>query len=390
MFAIAGWITVKQSLAMTLKERPAQAHSLSPGDGQLTGRYALSLVDATPDPAELSRVAQLARLAIRQDATSVRGIAALGLVEQVRGHGDTARKLFAYAQSLSRRELQVQLWAIEDAVARDDIAGAVRSYDIALRTSRVAPDLLFPILGKALDDGAIRSALVKTLADRPVWAPSFFLYSSANGPEDGVFAFFGELARAGVDVTEEPRARLIARLWSRNAYDRAWALYLGEQQTARRDRSRDPTFSARSEIPTLFDWSPVNSVGISTTIEPGRPRGVVDFFAPSSVGGPALQQALLLPAGRYRLEGHSMSVEQPDSTLPYWSLACADGREIGRVPVTNSARNNGRFAGDFVVPANCPAQRLTLVIRASSSASGSGGQFDFVQLAPAPGPRGRS
>src|SRR3546814_17422634 len=74
-------------------------------------------------------------------------------------HGDRAggERLLAYSQTLSRRDLRTQLMAIELAVARDDIPSALRHYDIALRTKKNAPDLLFPVLTSALTNPTIRT-----------------------------------------------------------------------------------------------------------------------------------------------------------------------------------------------------------------------------------------
>lgn len=80
---------------------------------------------------------RLARLALRQDPTAVAALATLGLNAQIRGDTNSARRYFAYSDKLSRRSLTTRLWAIEDAVARDDIPAALRNYDVALRTSAI-------------------------------------------------------------------------------------------------------------------------------------------------------------------------------------------------------------------------------------------------------------
>lgn len=377
-----GYFATTQSLAIAFKERPAAAYALAPSNGQITGRYALSLIDATPSPAELAQVTRLAQRAVAEDATSVRGAAALGLVAQIKGDTPAARRSFAYAQKLSRREFQVQLWAIEDAVARNDIPGALHQYDLALRTSRTAPDVLYPVLAGAIEDAAIRQAMVRTLANRPIWAPAFTLYASANSPERAVLALFTGLNATGIEVTEEPRARLINRLLSANMTAEAWNFYVQGRPGLRRTVSRDPRFKAQLQIPTLFDWSPVESAGVSAVIQPGEEGGIVDFSAPASVGGVALQQVQVLPAGVYRISGRSMNIDQPDSSRPYWSLSCTDGREIGRVVLPNSAYGRGAFTGTFRVPSGCPAQRLALVLKPSDSISGTSGQIHSAQLVP--------
>src|SRR3546814_9998889 len=70
--------------------------------------------------------------------------------------------------------------AIELAVARDDIPSALRHYDIALRTKKNAPDLLFPVLTSALTNPTIRTELVKTLGGRPKWSNDFISHAARS------------------------------------------------------------------------------------------------------------------------------------------------------------------------------------------------------------------
>ena len=149
VLTVLGYFSVAYTLGYLLRENPAYAYSLASGDGRVTARLSQAVLTAKPAAPERDRATRLAWLALRQDPTAVRAAITLGLSAQLGGEINGARRLFAYAQALSRRELQTQLWAIEDAVSRDDITGALRQYDIALRTSRKAPDLLFPVLASA-------------------------------------------------------------------------------------------------------------------------------------------------------------------------------------------------------------------------------------------------
>lgn len=147
--------------------------------------------------------------------------------------------------------------------------------------------------------------------------------------------------------------------------------------------SRDPNFGATLKLPAAFDWIPIETTGISTSIQSAPEGGVFEFAAAPSVGGLLLQQVQMLPPGAYVLEGHSAEVDQPANTRPYWTLACRDGRELGRIELPNSTVTSGRFAGRFVVPADCPVQTLALNARASSAISGTTGKIDWALLQPA-------
>jgi hypothetical protein len=292
--------------------------------------------------------------------------------------------LFAYSQILSRRDLTTQIWAIEDAVGRGDIAGALRHYDVALRTNRTAPDLLYPVLADAIGDAAIRAELVRTLAAKPAWGASFVDYVAVGGSDPQATAsLFRSLGRTGVPVSARGRTALIGKLMARGEYEDAWAFYASVHPGADRRRSRDPRFTGDAQNPSPFDWFTVNDAGISTTIQRGEQGGIVDFSAPSSIGGPLLRQMQLLPAGRYVLSGRSAGINQPEASRPYWMLACLDGRELGRIILPNSGEGQARFAGQFIVPAACPAQYLSLVARPSDEVSGVSGQIEEAILRPA-------
>lgn len=382
--AVLGINAVSYSIAAAVRKGdPELAHRLAPHDGQITGTLAQKLLTPKASGSDRAHAEQLARDALLQDPTSVRGAVTLGLATQIRGDAARAQKLLAYSDRLSRRELAVQLWGIESAVARNDIPGALRQYDIALRTSRVAPDLLYPVLGSAAADPAVRVALTRTLAAKPAWSESFFNHASTFTEPRAAAQLFRDLARRGVQIGGEPRARLVNRLIEANLDGEAWSYYLSLRPGADRRQSRDPNFSANLDVPTAFDWAVIDNAGISAAFRQAGDAGLFDYAAPPSIGGKVLQQMQLLPPGVYRLEGNGVGIDQPLDTRPYWLLACRDGRELGRLVMPNSAEGRGAFAGRFLVPAGCPVQILSYVLRPSNSVTGSAGQIDRASLVPA-------
>ncbi|UVO50916.1 hypothetical protein M0208_10460 [Sphingomonas sp. SUN019] len=386
-FAVLGYFAVTGALARVLRSTdPARAHGLAPGDARINATFAQRLVvDPQASAADRQRADTLARTALRTDPTTVLAASALGIDTQARGDTAAARRLFIYAQRLSRRELVVQLWAIEDAVGRGDITGAIRQYDIALRTSRTAADVLFPILAAAIADPAIQKALTRTLAAKPTWADSFINYVGTQGPDvEATASLFSRLHHASVPVSGMAQGAVINALIQKGQIDRAWSYYARMRRSADRQRSRDPRFAAVLDAPSPLDWNVVDVAGGSTSIQRSAAGSFFDFAVSPTVGGALLQQVQLLLPGSYRLSGHSMNLDQPRESLPYWTLVCSGGRELGRVDMPRSAQADGVFAGRFYVPAGCPVQVLTLFARPSSATSGVSGQIDRVQLAPLP------
>lgn len=380
-----GTFSVAHSLAYTVRAvAPERAHALAPWDGRITAILSEKLSGPGARPADRQLADSLARQALRQDATAVSAVATLGINAQIRGDTATARKVFAYSELLSRRDQRTRLWAIEDAVGRGDIPGALRNYDIALRTSRIAPDLLFPVLVEAISDDDIRASLVRTLAQRPAWGEQFVAYVSGNGPDARATAkLFEALQQRHIVQSDGAAAALIARLLAEGRVVEAWRYYSSITAGVDRRLSRDPNFLADRTTPSPFDWTPINDSGIAATIQRGERGGIFDFSVPPSLGGRLLEQTQWLPSGSYVIEGRTTGIEQPDAVLPYWTLRCGDGRELGRVVMSASTRNNGRFTGRFEVPANCPVQQLTLMARPTEQMAGTTGQINTVQLRPA-------
>lgn len=380
---VVGTLGVVQSLGLALQHMPERAHAIARSDGHIMARVAQKLLVSNPSAMGQAAAGRLAREALRQDPTAVRAVTTLGLIAQSGGRTEEARRLFSYANALSRRELQTQLWAIEDAVGRNDIRGALAQYDIALRTSRHAPELLYPVLAAALSDPAIRDELARTLGRRPSWSPTFVTYLAEQPLDPPATAdLFAKLRRTGLPVPEEASALLIAALANKGMWDLAWSYYATVRVGADRRQSRDPDFSTSIKFPSLFDWMPVNGGGVATSLQSGERGGAFVFSAPPSANGLLLQQAQMLAPGSYRLEGRSSGVDLPVTSQPYWALSCRGGPELGRIAVSSSAQANGIFAGRFVVPTGCPLQTLALVARPSESMSGSSGQIDRVQLRP--------
>lgn len=378
---LVGYYSVTFSIAQAVVgSNPELAYRLAPYDGRITAAYATSLAGEDALPSDRARADVLARRALQQDPTAVAAAATLGLNADLGGDSATARRYFAYAHRLSRRDLRTQLWMIEDAVNRGDLDATVGHYDATLRVFPELGEYLYPIMDEANTEPVIQRAFIKTLATKPLWGEGFinFIALKSTDPKAAADLFTG-LERAGVALPETARVHLVSALLTAGQFDTAWSYYSTIRPSVDRRRSRDPEFAATTETPSPLDWTPVNDGSGPTTSMHG---GIFDFAAPASIGGPILQQVQLLPPGTYRLSGHSIGIDQATGARPYWTLTCQGGRELGRVEVPNSTTANGNFTGTFTVPVDCPTQTLVLIVRPSDAVSGLSGQFDRVELAP--------
>ena len=380
--AVLGFASITFSVAQVIAKRdPMLAHGLAPYDGRITAKAATVLAGAEANAADRRRADDLARQALRQDATAVLAISTLGLNADLRGDKNGARRLFAQAQHQSRRDLRTQLWMIEDAVERGSIPEALKHYDRALRVAPQLGELLYPVLATANAEAAVRRELARTLAGRPSWGESFISYASRSAPDlRAVAALFLDLRQLGVTVPQPSRAAVVDGLIASGRVYDAWRYYALDRPGVDPRRSRDPHFSAGLTTPSQFDWVPIDDAGVTTAMS----DGVVDFVAAASTGGPLLRQVQVLPPGTYRLLGRSEGVDQAPQSRPYWTLQCQDGRELGRVPLPASAEAKAPFAGMFNVPVGCPVQTLVLVAQTSDAMTGLSGRIERAELAPLP------
>lgn len=380
--AAAGLWIGSQTLAANVAKRDLdRAAGLAPADAGIAGARARARIDA----GDAAGAVPLARRALRRDPTIVPAVQTLGLAAE--GTGDRARaaRLLAYAQRLSRRDLQTHLWAIETHVARGDTARVIVHYDLALRTSLPARDILFPILGGAVAEPAIAGPLTARMAARPAWAEPLVAYLAGDRAVDPHVAvrFLAVARRGGVPVPATAAAALSARALEAGDAATAWAAYQLARPGADRRSVRDPGFARIPADPAPFDWSLGNDGSILShpVVEGGRGR--LEIEAGSGAVGPAAHQMQMLPPGRYRLVADAGAIA-PGARL-VWTLGCREGAELMRLTITGPARRH--VGPPFAVPPRCPVQALTLTADASESAEGLMTAVSRVAIVPAAGLR---
>ncbi len=383
--AVLGYHSIAFSIAqVAVRSRPQTADKIVGYDGRLIADHAATLLTPDVTPAGRFEAAALSRKALRRDPTTVLAAATLGIVTLSTGDAVEARRLLQYAQALSRRNVQTQLWSIEDAVGHGNILRALHWYDITLRTKPEMSDVLYPVLAQASRDPTIRAALIRTLVGKPSWSDSYVGYAAAqkDDPQNTAALFIG-LRDRELSISPPAETAVVNTLLNAGKIDQAWRYYTTIRPGADRFRARDPHFTAMLEAPSAFDWTPLSDNSIAASIQRTRDGGMFEFTAPASVGGPVLQQVQWLPAGTYHLTGHSSGIAQNDRELPYWALICrGDGRELGRVAVPNSERSGGMFVGTLTVPTNCPVQTLTFFVQPSDAISGMLGRISRLSLLP--------
>lgn len=381
VLTIGSYATLSAYAVAVKSSRPEMAYKLMSRDADVKAAMAERLLTTAPGPAARSQADLLARQALLRDPLNVSAVATLGLLAQVRGDVSDARRFFAYAQHLSRRDYRTQIWAIEDSVGRNDVDDALRHYDIALRTHKTAPALLFPILAQALTDVPIRTGAEALLLRGPPWGGSFLSFISEDRDPLVATDLVYRLTRRGYPVPITAKHNLIGSLVKAGELDQAWRLYSVNQPNIVRYRSRYPDFAQPAYAASAFDWNPANDGPISATIDRTDTGSVLNFSVSSGSGGMIVQQLQYLPPGRYALTGKIAGARQPTELSPYWTLTCLDGRELGRQSM-GGGNDTMDFVANFTVPVGCSGQWLRLIARPSDAIEGVTGTIAYAQLRP--------
>lgn len=371
--------STQYSLALVLRRSaPETALTLAPNNARVLAALSASAFETpTPSPAVRARASRQAKAALMREPGNVSAAATLGLLAALEGRPNEARAFFNYSAVRSRRDLRTQLWLIEDAVARDNLTNALTHYDVALRASKVAPDVLFPILVSATSDAEVRAAIGAVLRKDPPWRAAFEGYL-ANNTRDfpAAIALFTSMLRAGEPPSSGSENAVLTNMVAAGQVDAAWQYYHLRNPRSATMQPRNATFAPDRADGSPFDWSLVNDNGISSALGSDAGGGALSFEVSRSVAGAVTQQLQRLAPGRYRLSGRSRVLQEEAAGYVRWEVVCADGRPLGIAEVRPSKEDPEAFATNFEVPAvNCGTQLLRLVVLPSDSAEGISGEM---------------
>lgn len=366
--AVLMWVSVGVTLTMVVgRTNPDLALRWWPWGAVPKATEAAKLVmDQGVSPSGLARAERLSREAILREPISVEAWRALAMVKAHQGKTGEADRLFAHAETLSRRDLPTELWQIEAAVRRGDIPGALTHYDRALRTSRAAPDLLLPALVAAADDPEIARPLSQFLARRPNWWVQFMLRAIKDGKNAQVLDDFGHSLK--LTLRDPQDADIANRIIDRMVGDRYYAdalAYYGELTGDRKAAGalvRDGEFN-RDPAVLPFDWWFANDPDLAASREVfGQGDIRLNVHAGSGKGGEVARQLLVLSPSRYEIAGRAgAGGEQFAGQSPSLVIRCLGGASLLTRELPVAGGSGMKFGFSFVVPeTGCAAQWLSV------------------------------
>ncbi|WP_169746362.1 tetratricopeptide repeat protein [Sphingomonas changbaiensis] len=367
LFLVLGlWLVLAVGVAGVLRDvQPRLALTWAPWDARAKAKMAEGVMAGKRDGASLTRARSLSESALARDPMSIVALRNIGLIDGLTGHIAEARRTLTLANKLSKRDLGVHLWLIEDAVSRNNIDQALLQYDEALRTSSSARDLLIPILVKATDDPAISEPLRRFVARRPSWAPDFFSRLADNGPSSAPISAFAQSwgayrERDNWGVVQ----KLINRLYRDRRFGEAHGLFLATVgiPPARAPLVYNGDFETTPYF-SPFDWQLINDEVSNASIDRMEGHGAL-FSTIQGSRANAATITLVLSPGSYAITSTARSLDSSQGANGRWLIRCEDAvrDELVSAPFesSNLSGDLGASARFKVPPQGCRAQTLVL------------------------------
>lgn len=325
---------------------------------------------------------EAARLALRYAPLNAPLLRTIGLSKSLAGDDAGGRRIMQLAERVSRRDVLLQMWLIEDAVSRGNLEEALDHYDIALSISTTVQPLLFPILTSALSEPDIVTGVGRSIAQRRPWTDAFLDYAISNGRPAEVAAL---ILRSGAYRRPEMVDRqqdLLGRFAGEG--DIAGALRYAEAlPEADHDALSTFGFSPRSTARRFapLTWRLSDSGDVQAALE-GDDRLSVN--ATTGAEGVAVLRIVALPAGHYRFRQRVSVDAQSAPASATWHWACVAPKRSHPIGAVGAPVAPGTHSQEVVieVPKNCAGVRMELRVRGGDTLEPSQIAIDRVDLRP--------
>lgn len=358
---------------MNLPRRPEQAIRFRGDDGAALSRLAERRLGIGADPRQLAAARVEARAALLRSPLEAGAMRALGSAAAREGRLDDADRFMAAASRRTLRHTRTQLWHVYRGLQLGDAARIALAADTVLRRRPAESDGLFPILLHLVQsEPATGGPVAERLALGPPWRSGFIDWAAEDGPTPLIaYRLLSGLRATDRPPTDREMAAYLRRLIKDDQHQAAyvaWAQHLPRDRRRRFDLVYDGGFDRAPGI-APFDWTTGSDPALM--VEIGAPLGGGQALFVETMGGgaaTAVEQMLVLPPGRYRLTGRSLTETGIEPERLVMQVACIrDARTRG---VLLGATSPGAesldwrpIAVDFTVPPQCPAQRLAVLSR---------------------------
>lgn len=372
-FSFAGAVT-----SAVHRRNPDAALRLTPDDAvalatQADRRFAAAGTRGASDPEILAQ----ARESLKRQALNPIALRLIGINASMTGGFPAGRSAMAAANRLSRRDLATQFWLIEEAVSRNDVAGALNHYDHALRTKPGSQQVLFPVMTVAAEDPALWSAFGRYVREPAPWLGDFARYAVRNTKQPGVFAQF--LQRTGGlprnDVFAALEAELLKRLVEAGAFADA-SRYYRTLDGANPAILTNAGFTAATieERFAPLTWELFASPGISGAFLRDEKGDTVRLHAmmETSATGAVARKIVYATPGNYRFRALQRTADASEGASARWEIRCGDSRSNNVLWSKDAPLHLESIVIEDIVaiPAGCQAITLRLMASAGTAPNG--------------------
>lgn len=361
---------------------PTIAYAMRPDDAATFAALIDRRIADGKDTPLSAREIEIGRRAVSRSPINRAAVRILGVDAAMRGDA-AADRIMAIADRLSKRDAGTQLWMIERAVQRNDVAGAITHYHYALTLHPRLEPVLFPILANAIAEEPIRAALRPYILRQVRWVSPMLFHAIIHGDPRNVLYLLSPIAnRIHSDAMDGVNARLISNLAE------AGEVIAARDYALRATRGVDATALARlAASPTTTDgrlgnlaWSIDATSGITAS---ANEDGGFDIQIDPLANGLVLSRILPVKGGRqYRFAMRVNPGQRQSEATWRWRLSCVPGN--GQTPFwwqeLSAGGEAGVFERDVTVPGNCRGIRFALSARGGDgqeTASVSVGQLSF-------------
>lgn len=356
-------LALQAASSVTERSAPEFAISLNPANGMAAEQAAHSRFSdassdgATPDPARVAKAAAQARsLALASYASEPLTPKSLTVIALATTDLDLRGQILDFATRLNRRDLALQLAALDFSVQNDRAIAAINTLDQLLRVHPQYSDQFFPSLQQAMLVPETEATFAKLLDGSSPWHHAFAMFTVRDAASRLRLARL----RSRISITDERfDGQLISGLAEQGELETAAQVY--RQVTKSDDRLRDGAtiLSWRGEYPP-FDWQFLDRKEIRA--KPGPSGDRLEIFIRPGQGGIIASRIIRLPEGASGKLSFKL-----DSTRPIipgrvrMSLFCGTEKELVIVTELKSGDNSISFTPNKVT---CAALRVEIYARA--------------------------
>jgi len=250
------------------------------------------------------------------------------------GETDKAQRLVRAMQKLTRRDRVANFWLVEDYGKREDLPNMLKYYDLTLRTSNSAREILVPQLVSVMDQSEAVGPMSELLAKDPSWADQFWgrlVRTKSSLPHTGLLRM--QMITRQIAPAQEIDDLLVKQLVRYRHFDRAYevaqALTLGEDKETKRtaasasDRTSVLQNADFSSQPVLapFDWDIISTGEYGAAVDTKAGQLIISALSDSS--GIATRQLFKAQPGQYKLVAKAAEGPSGEASLSI-QIRCAE------------------------------------------------------------------